>query len=1086
MIKILIGESGCGKSTYILNAISENARSKKRAYLIAPEQKTLIEERKIASELPESAQLYVEALNFTRLANKLFRTYGGIRYNYINEGGKSLIMYRAVSSVRGLLKEYEIKKGKEKGTVALFSSAIAELKAYGKEAIELREKLSLIENDRLRLRLEDLCTVYDAYDSVIANKFDDPYDNMLSLARILENEKFFEGADVYIDSFNGFTGAQLRVIRSIIEQADNVTIAFDIPKRALDGEMQYKKISGAYRSILKICSEVNKRVDRVFFENDYFHKNESIKYLSQNIWSFDAKPSMECEGISLVSPSDEFDECEYVASQIKELVMNGEKYGDIAVIMRSPEIYRGIIDNIFDKYEIEYYFSLRSDISTKPLIKLILSAIRAVNGYYAQDVISFIKSGYVDITDDEADELEEYIYRWNIYGKKFLNDDFWSSNPDGYVSEPTIMQMDKLARINETRARVISALEIIDNAFLKVKSADEICVDIYKFLEKHSIRDKLKGEIALATTKDEASEISQIYKVFLKALDTVATVMKGEYLDAEAFENALRYSLEGVNIGSIPTGEDKVTIGEASGLRTDSIKHVFVLGVTEGSFPKTLSETSFFTDADKEALEGLGIMLSESDDVKADSELLNLKNSIACASHTACISYPKCDIVGNKKEPSIAIRRIKALFPGVKEIDTSKLSLVDRVYNESVAREYASYSSSPSSDAIREALGIEGSISCDLANDSLKIDEKEANEIFGKTIYLSQTKIESFVKCKLQYYCRHLLKLKSSARITFEAKDVGYLAHEVFEKFLKRVKEGKLDFASITDFDIQKMVDEIITEYTEKISSSSAQTRRIKHLFRVLRSNLLIFVRSIVDEFTESDFTPEYFELSFSGGENGPAPLKFKVGENARIILSGVADRVDVYRKDDKTYVRVVDYKTGSKKITESDIQKGINVQMLIYLFTLCNMEDCEFKAKLLGNTSSVEPAGILYFPMRIGKASSDEEVDLLSSDIDEIEKKIVIENISRNGMLLDDIEILSAQEKGLEGKFIPKYSKRASSTFVTAEKFDEHYKTLQRVIDEIGTAMLSGEADAVPMKMGKGLPCDYCEHIAVCRRRLK
>jgi ATP-dependent helicase/nuclease subunit B len=450
------------------------------------------------------------------------------------------------------------------------------------------------------------------------------------------------------------------------------------------------------------------------------------------------------------------------------------------------------------------------------------------------------------------------------------------------------------------------------------------------------------------------------------------------------------------------------------------------------------------------------------------------------------ISFPKCDIVGNKKEPSIAIRRIKALFPSIKTVDTSTLALVDKIYNERVAREYASYPKNPSSDAIREALGTEPSFSCDFANDGLTIDKKQAGEVFGKTIYLSQTKIESFVKCKLQYYLKYLLKLKSSAKISFQSKDVGYLAHEVFEKFLVRVKEGNLDFAMITDDDIAKMVDEIIKEYVDKICVSSAQSKRIGHLFKVLRSNMLIFVRSIVDEFAQSEFAPEYFELAFTGRDGNPVPLKFKVGENAKIILSGVADRVDVYRKDGKTYVRVVDYKTGSKKISESDIKRGLNVQMLIYLFTLCNMEDCDFKVKLLGDTSEAVPAGVLYFPMKIGRASSDTEADLTSSDISSLERDIVTENISRNGMLLDDVEILTAQEKELNGRFIPKYTKRAGATFVSYEKFEEHYKTLQAVIDEIGTAMLNGEADAIPLKMGMTLPCEYCEHMAVCRRRLK
>ena len=82
MIDFLLGDIGHGKSTYIIKQIEQDAKNHIRSFLIVPEQQTLSCERAIASQLPPSAQLYCEAISFTRLANKLFREFGGLRYNY--------------------------------------------------------------------------------------------------------------------------------------------------------------------------------------------------------------------------------------------------------------------------------------------------------------------------------------------------------------------------------------------------------------------------------------------------------------------------------------------------------------------------------------------------------------------------------------------------------------------------------------------------------------------------------------------------------------------------------------------------------------------------------------------------------------------------------------------------------------------------------------------------------------------------------------------------------------------------------------------------------------------------------------------
>jgi ATP-dependent helicase/nuclease subunit B len=69
----------------------------------------------------------------------------------------------------------------------------------------------------------------------------------------------------------------------------------------------------------------------------------------------------------------------------------------------------------------------------------------------------------------------------------------------------------------------------------------------------------------------------------------------------------------------------------------------------------------------------------------------------------------------------------------------------------------------------------------------------------------------------------------------------------------------------------------------------------------------------MADELRASDFAPLDFELDF-GADGRIPPMELGAGEDS-LRLTGIADRVDGWVHDGKLYLRVVDYKTGRKKI---------------------------------------------------------------------------------------------------------------------------------------------------------------------------
>lgn len=1068
MVTLLLGPHGCGKSTYIIERIKEDFQRKDFSLLIVPEQQTVVAERQLTEALPPAAQLYTEATNLTRLANSVFRKTGGLKYNYITKGGQTLIMYRAICEVRDVLKQYKIPRGREKSCISLFLQAIGEMKSYGVDIPRLEKAMAQVESQDLRVRLEDIITVWSVYDRILLDMYDDPYDDLRMLEKKLGECAFYKDYNIYIDSFYGFTKSQLDVVSRLIEDSKNITIALDCPSDAKTTSLQYAKIAGTKEKLLTICKRLKKDVDIISFETDYKHKSGDLAYLCKSLWQFDA-PSIPCQGnVSLALADDEFSECEYVCAKIKELIMKGEQYGSIAIIARNTATYQGIIDFCLEKYKIPHYMSVPSRLTSRPVVKMVLSALNTISAWRSEDLISFIKCGYTDIHHKDLCLFESYVYRWDIFGKKFKNDDYWSANPDGFVGLPTKGQLSTLASVQAVREKILQKLAILEEPFLKGLPVRDCCVAIYEFLESYNVKEQLKREMKHASNED-AQELSQVWSALVDALELVADISGDAVCDVDTLVSLLTYAMMDSKIGTIPTGEDVVTVADASLVRAKNIRHVFILGANEGTFPSVVNDNSFFTDRDKVELETLEIDLSAKTDERGDDELLFFKNALSVASHTATVLALKKTIGGQIKEPSIGYNRIKALLSGVSEVDTSRINIADKIYTKEMARELLGTSSRELKRAILDVTGFELP-SGSFVNDNDKISAETAERVFGTQLFLSKSTIETFAKCRFNYYCSYILKLRDSEKIKFTHNDIGTLVHAVFEHFLKLYNKEKREFS---DEEILEIVTRLTDDYTNTVCGVHAVSNKMKHLFNRLKSTVCVFVKSMLSEINNSKFAPEHFEVSINGdGISAPLPLEFTINDSCKATMTGIADRVDICREGDTAYIKIVDYKTGNYEFKQSRIKDGLDMQMLIYLMALCSMQEGEFRQRVLGFAEKIEPAGIMYLSYRINKTDASCEVDLSSEAAIENEALAIESKVTRHGLELNTPSLQSSDKR---------FNLSAKSQ-VTLDDFKEIFELVKSTIISIGVDMLSGGAEAQPLESEN--PCKYCKNSAVCRRR--
>lgn len=1090
MTEFITGPAGSGKSTLISKKIADRLAEGRRVILIVPEQSAISAEAAVCSEAQSRGipQTELEILNFRRLCNRVFRQYGGIAYNSVTPGARALIMWQALFSSAPALKRYKNELADAKKFIPMLLSIVSEFKAYGVTASMLTEaaKEAAGEDKALSEKLSDLSLIYSAYTHFAGKGFSDPSDDLTRLAGVLSENCFFEGTDLFLDSFTGFTPQEYSILSYAMRQADNVTIslclsdddgafAFENAKKTFD---QLKQLASRHRGEIKIT----KLTEAVRFSS------EALSFLEKNLWSmgrcrvFDG----DCSSIRTVIAESEYSEAEFVANDILTRVIAGASYRDFAVIARDIKSYSGIIDAVFAETGLPCHISERAELSEKPIFKLILSAFGIKNnGWNTADIVSYMKTGLSPITPDECDMIESYAYQWSITGKRWYDGEDWFMNPDGFTDVMTEEGAEFLGKINAIRKKLVDPLSKLFEAFDGTRTMSELCRAVWVFL--HEI-----GADEMISKTADPDEI-RLWNSLCDSLDTLVTVLPDTKADTVLFANLLTLVVDQTNVGTLPSVIDEINLGSAGLMRAENVKHVYLLGVNEGVFPASCGENGIFSDNDKAILETYGINLSPDSTLMSVIELFGFYTAACSASESVTVICSKTDITGKKLKPSTAFTRIAEMFPGAELICTDRMPLSEKIGTKRTSfpictlypetKEGAALSLIYSSDPDYAPL-----LSGDrqpLCTFDEQLAPEVAAEVFGGNMSLTQSRLDRYVMCAFGFECDYVLKLKPKTRYEFGPADTGSLVHRILEKFFSAVTDENGGIKELSADDRSALIDSIINEFISGIFYGHGKqqlTERVMNLFLRLKRSVTVLIDNLLEEFSQSDFVPAFFEMKITnGGAPGTvSPLEIPLPDGTNAYVYGIADRVDICRKGDDVYVRVVDYKTGSRDFSLDDIALGLNLQMLLYLFSIWKDRGGNFR-RTLGITGDIIPAGVLYCTAKTSEVSVTPE-----TSESEILKKVA-ETLKRHGMAIDDTEVLRMMERNLAGKYIPVTVKRdgslrSSLTLESLESIGKLMDQVCRTASELAYGMKCGNVSARPLKDRKHDGCLFCQHRPICR----
>ena len=465
----------------------------------------------------------------------------------------------------------------------------------------------------------------------------------------------------------------------------------------------------------------------------------------------------------------------------------------------------------------------------------------------------------------------------------------------------------------------------------------------------------------------------------------------------------------------------RVRLLSAAGVRGLRVRRLFVAGLTEGAFPTTQRDDRALSPAEYEHLASRGLPLPRRGDQSCD-EMLLFYEVLGCAAEHVYLSYPAIDDAARPMNRSAFIDAVEAIFGAdvihtVHQTGLSPIPIDDKPLSfdrwrlkavaeaidgrlDLLAALIGSEQDLPSRFArqrtaaadgrtwlepgtnITEALGVlalRSRLTFTAAEGIIELPQLQAQvaRMFSDRRTFSASELEAYAACPFRFLVERVMELQQTAEegIGGDPAYRGRLAHGTLELFHQRLAEQLKPGQRISEIPLAvwtQLLDESfrdtaarydrdppgsIEEITHRIDRSAV--RRWLEDYRQQHEEYEAFWAKKADGVIP---LPAMFEAGFGFGRSrnprsATEPLELThAGRTVR--LSGRIDRIDEARRDGKSLIVLIDYKTGKAGFDQAEFERGRALQLPVYSIAACEL--------ILADRDAV-PIGAGYWQLREG-----------------------------------------------------------------------------------------------------------------------
>ena len=947
MLELIYGEAGTGKSALLYNKLAEEAENGKKVLLFVPDQFSFEAEKRVFRTVKPPYGMNVTVTMFSREAQKILQLHGETKA-YADGIVKNMLMSRVLEELsKGNRLVYYSKQLKNKGFSEVILGIIGELRNGGITPSQLRSVIADRGDDFSEIlmnKLNDISEIYTEYDRQLTINFDDRLDDVHRAAELASQAGYFSGAVCFFDGFDDFSGSQTEFIRTICASAEKTV--FTVTTDSLSSE----------KSIFLAASQLARKLCAM----------DENAVLTEMKTRYRGIP--QCE---IVRARDLWQECDWICSKIHRLMEQGMRYRDIAVLM-PDKAYGQIMNSAMKKYEIPAFIDVPEPLINKSVVRFVIYALQALS-FETDDILRYVKSGFVRLSnkktvkDIAADRLEQFCRYYDIKKADWI--------------KPFPKEAHGAKAMEKLRLEIITPLQRLQKK-MEGKNGQEMTEAVCDFICREMdigasifsfYFEKENGETVIDKKKQD--EYNAVWDDVVTIFESAHEALKETTPTIEEYTDLLTASFSSSYIAKPPQVLDAVTAGDVERSRFTRVKAVFVCGMNQNVFPRSSKTTGSFTGSETEQLVSAGLAIGGDRATRVSSELFKLYRCVNLPEERLFITCSMLSESFTQLTPSPYIEDIERYFgvstKGADEYGAGFYCRTRKAAEKYLAKIYSDYSKKEEKSAVIKLLGgdvFEGQTEKNGGRHILSAENAEKLLSLDK---YSPTALNKMNNCKYSYFCQYGLGLRGDEKRETGALLSGNVVHFCLERLLKEYGEG---LVQLDEEDIISHVKKSVALYLkENLAEDLGGGSRFSYQVKRLRELAVPAALSIRESMKSGQFVPHKFEEE----------LQYKFGD---ITVKGKCDRIDI--STDGEYIRVVDYKHGKNELKLSTVYDGENLQMLLYLFGLCD-------------EMGKKPSAVLYQHIGGCEEKKAESADI-SKDIADIEKENVRLHIA-NGVIVEN-----------------------------------------------------------------------------------
>ena len=1081
---------GCLMEAALIETVRRGMAGESQLHIVVvPKQLTLQTERTLLKALGLRGSFALQVLSPERLCGRVFEAAGQPEGVRVDERGRVMLARAAVRAADARLKLYRGGAGR-RGFAERCARQLELLRQGGMTPEKLFE-CAAASDGLLRMKLEDLGVILEAYEDLLEGRFQDGEAEFAQAVREVGDAGFLRQADVYFYGFD-LTPPTLHALMAAVGAICPNTHVFlplanDEAARDFDAFLPLK---GCYDRLTRAAEVANARPRRVYVERWGENADDSLiveapgqrdelTLLSRELFAFPARPAPADRPparVQLAELRDPMEECRFAAALCRRLaIRNGWRWGDMLILCRDLDDYRQPLKEAFRAYGVPLFLSASRAASRHPLAECVLSALRLIDkSPRIEDALALLRAGYMTLDAAEADRLSNHAEKYGLRPTALLRPLRRGTEAERAALEP----------LRERFAAPVNALK------RRMRRAEDLqgqLAAVFAFLTDIDAPARFQARLnalIAADLREQAGEESQVWNRIVGALDQMAGLMGDRPLPVGELGQTLVESLDAAIIKPLPQSDDAVYAQTTDRITAQRAKALLILGETDR--PAGGADGLLDPAQTRAVSRAAGAYLGSDEAELSRMRRFYLKSAMEMASDYVCVTCPLSGVDGGAQRPGALIGLIRGIFPalsargGVAGDDSIRrmLRAAPRAAASCAARALSAMAGGEpaapwdaaalaglrrlaQSGGREEAAALEGiAAALDYADSAERLEPATARALYGALRRQSVTRLERFALCPFAYFVQYGLRPLRLEPFQLNVKDEGTFFHEAVHAFLLASMEdlNALD-AQTAGARMDAIADGLLDAMADQgpLGDSAvalAERRRLKATARTCAAVLAEHMRG-------SRFEPAALETDF-GPEDGAARLTVNA-VSGECTLEGRIDRVDAWAEGG--YLRVIDYKRGGRELALDAVYHGLSLQLPVYLAAAM---------KKRGQKS----AGVYYFTLDEGILATQ------STDPNEIEKRRR-GDFRLTGLAPDDIELLTAQS--------PNFSEVLN---VRATKDGALYKgTL--ATDEGGFAALTaralaaakghldaicdGRAEIAPARFRQQNPCAYCDWRGVC-----